>query len=125
MKKLLLTLGIVLVGIACNNGQKQADKMTSKLVEKINSVCQLTPVQTSKIQPLAENFIKLRKANKDKFGSDQDAFRKANESNRNTFVDSLKSILSPDQYDKLKTFFQQQRAKNGQGGGDQENGGQE
>jgi len=125
MKKIILAFGIILLVIGCNNEQKQVDKMTTKLVGKINSVCQLTPDETTKLQPIVGNFLKLRKANKDKFGSDMDAFKKANESNRKSFIDTLKTILTPDQFEKLKTAFQQQRAKQNEQGGDQDGGGQD
>lgn len=121
MKKLILTFGILLIGIGCSNTQKQEEKMKAKLIDKINSVCQITPDETNKIEPIAENFIKQRKATKDKYGNDKDAFKKANQLNRVQFMDTLKTILSPEQFEKLKTAFQQQRAKQeGQGGEQQE-----
>jgi hypothetical protein len=122
MKKLILVFSIVLIGIACSNPQKQEEKMKTKLVDKINSVCQLTPDETNKIGPIAENFIKLRKASKDKYGNDEIAFKKANQLNRSQFMDTLKTILTPEQLEKLKAAFQQQRAK--QDGGQQDGGGE-
>jgi predicted component of type VI protein secretion system len=112
MKKIIfIVLGIILVGIGCTNEQKRMDKMTNKLLTRISNTCQLSPDQVTKITPIAESFVKLRKETKDKYENDQEAFRNAMEINRKKFIDTIKTILTPDQFEKLKTSFQQQRAK--------------
>lgn len=125
IKKIILLVGIILVGIGCNNEQKKMDKMTNKLLTRINNACQLSSDQTAKIKPLTEHFIELRKATKDKYSNDQEAFKSAMEINRSKFLDSLQTILTPDQFEKLKTSFQQQRAKQNGQDGNQQGGGQE
>jgi predicted component of type VI protein secretion system len=122
MKKIILVLGIILLGISCNNEQKKMDKMNNKILTRITNVCQLSPEQVTKILPITENFVKLRQATKDKYSKDQDGFKSAMEVNRKNFIDTIKTILTPDQFEKLKASFQQQKAKQG---GDQDGGGQD
>ena len=47
------------------------------------------------------------------------------QANRGKFVDTIKTVLSPDQFEKLKASFQQQRAKQTGQGGDQDGGSQD
>jgi predicted component of type VI protein secretion system len=125
MKKILLVLGIILLVFGCNNEQKRMDNMSNKLLTRITNVCQLNADQVTKITPLVESFVKLRKETKEKYGNDQEAFRNAMQANRGKFVDTIKTVLSPDQFEKLKASFQQQRAKQTGQGGDQDGGSQD
>lgn len=125
MKKIILILGIILLGMSCNNEQKRIDKMTNKLLTRISNACQLSSDQVTKIKPIAVNFIKTRKETKAKFENDQNALKNAMETGRNKFMDTLKSILSPDQYDKLKASFQQQKNRQNGQGGEQESEGKD
>lgn len=83
------------------------DKMNNKLLTRITDACQLTPDQVTKISPITENFIKLRKATKDKYENDQEAFKNAMQANRKKLIDTIQTILTPAQYEKLKASFQQ------------------
>lgn len=115
MKKIILAFGVILLTAGChNNEQQQVAKMTPKLVNRINSACQLTPDQEAKITPIAENFIKLRKDTKVKYQNDEEGFRNAMQANRQKFLDTLKTILTPDQFEKLVTAFQQKARQNQQ-----------
>ncbi|HTA28265.1 MAG TPA: hypothetical protein VK809_10775 [Bacteroidia bacterium] len=128
MKKLALFLGIILIGIGCNSGastEKKEETRASKAVSKMNTICQLTPDQSAKLQPIVENFIKTKIENKDKYANDQSALRKADSTNRTNYVDSLRKILTPDQFEKLKSARNQAKMnkQDGKGGGD--NGGEQ
>ncbi|HTB33159.1 MAG TPA: hypothetical protein VK808_14115 [Bacteroidia bacterium] len=130
MKKLVLVLGIVLVGFGCSThgpSNKPEDKMANKMADKLSTVCQLTPEQRGTLVPIITKFVKTKMDNKDKYASDQTALIKADSINRTTYLDTLKKILSPDQFAKLKAFHMQQRAnkQGGKPGGDPDNGGQE
>jgi predicted component of type VI protein secretion system len=123
MKKLVLILGICFVGIACNLGkEKQENNRVTKMIAKMTTACQLTPEQAGKIQPILATFIKTRIENKDKYASDQEALRKADSTIRKNYIDTLKTILSPEQYEKLKAFHARQK-EDKQGGSkeDQDN----
>ena len=124
MKKLLLLCGLLVFGVACNSLQKKEDNRASKMIAKMTEVCQLTPDQAGRLKPLLENFIKSRVENKDKYASDQVALVKADSTCKKTYQDSLKKILTPDQFAKLKAFHMEQMKQKGKGG-DQDNGGQE
>lgn len=125
MKKIILVLGIIVLAIGCNSEQKRMNKISTKLLTRITNVCQLNPDQVTKITPIVENFVKLRKETKEKYQNDQEAFRNAMELNRGKFIDTIKTIITPDQFEKLKTSFQQQKEKQTGQGGDQEGGGQD
>jgi hypothetical protein len=125
MKKIILVLGIILLGIGCNTEQEKMDKMNKKILARITNVCQLSPDQVTKISPITENFIKLRIATKDKYGNNEQGFKNAMEANRKSLIDTLQKILTPNQFEKLKASFQQQKNKNGQGGDQEGGGGQE
>lgn len=115
MKKLFLVLGICLVGFACNSMQQKEDNRVTKMITKMTAVCQLTPEQAGKIQPILATFIKTRVENKDKYAGDQEALRKADSTIRKNYIDTLRTILSPGQYEKLQAFRAQQK-QNKQGG---------
>jgi len=120
MKKIILAFAIIVFGIACNSGkEKKEENRAAKIIAKMTTVCQLTPDQASKVQPILETFIKTKVDNKDKYASDQEALRKADSVNRRHYMDTLKTILSPDQIEKLKTLKMQK--PNQQKGGEQDN----
>lgn len=125
MKKIILVLGVILLVMGCNNEQKKLDKMNNKILTRITDVCQLTPDQITKISPITENFVKLRKQAKDKYASDEDGFKNAMEVNRKKFIDTIQTILTPDQFEKLKASFPQKAKQNGQGGEQEGGGGQD
>jgi predicted component of type VI protein secretion system len=125
VKKIILAFAIILVGIGCSSEQSKVEKAASKLVDKLNTACQLTPDETTRIKPLVKKFIETRRENTDKYASQQEALKLANETNRTNLIDSLKAILSPDQLEKFKAFTAQQKANRQGGQGDQGNGGQE
>jgi hypothetical protein len=124
MKKLILTFGIFLAGIFFVNAQ---DKGAAKLVDRLTQVCSLTPDQASKMQPIAEDYAKTRKANKQQYASDPAGLKAANKAANKNFKAQRDAILTPDQQQKLKAYNAQKRAgkQGGQGGEDQEGGGQQ
>lgn len=121
MKNSILIIGILWLGVGCSNPEKQEEKMAHKYMSKINSVCNLTPDETNKITPIIENFVKLTTENRDKYKNNVDAFRKANLSNREKLVDTLKTILTTEQFTELQAALQQQKAKYDE----QKNGGEQ
>lgn len=110
MKKLILTLGIFLAGIMFVNAQDKADAVAAKFVNKITEVCGLTPDQVAKLQPVAEDYIKTRKANKQQYATDPDGYRSATKTLNQNYKAQLKSILSPEQINKLEAYHTQQKA---------------
>lgn len=120
MKKLILTFGIFLAGIFFVSAQ---DKAATKLVNHLTQVCGLTPDQVSKIQPIAEDFIKTRRANKQQYANSPDSLKMANKANTKNYKSQLNAILTADQQQKLKEANAQRRAnrKAAQGEGDTEN----
>jgi len=123
MKKVILTFGIILAGIFCANAQ---DKATAKMVDHLTQVCQLTPDQVSKVQPIVANYISARKANKEKYASDPDGLKGADKAANKEYKSQLNAILTPDQIQKLKDYNAQRRAaRKGQQSGDDQDGGQQ
>ena len=121
MKKIILLFGITLVfGIGCN--RDKAKRAAMKMVDKMSSICNITPDEKTKMIPVVEKFIKTKVENRDKYASDQGALNKADSVNRAWYADTLKAILTPDQLEKLKTFQAQQKMNKKETEG---NGGQE
>jgi len=121
MKKLILTFGIFLAGIFFVNAQAQPDRAT-KLINRITQICNLTPDQVTKAQPLAEQFFKDRDANKQQYANDPAGLKTANIATRKDYKTKLYAILTPDQQQKLKAANEQRKAnmKNGTSTGNQE-----
>lgn len=111
MKKLILTLGIILTGLFAVNAQQSpgVEKQTDKMMATYNDVCQLTPAQADSIRPMVENFISTRQANKQQYGNDRASLAKADKENRRNYMAQLKTVLTPDQQQKLKAYQQQRR----------------
>lgn len=108
MKKIILTFGIFLAGVFLVNAQ---DKAATKLVDHLTQVCGLTPDQVSKLQPIAEDYIKARRANRQQYANSPDSLRMANKANNKNYKAQLNTILTPDQQQKLKDYNEKQRAE--------------
>lgn len=91
MKKLILTLGIFLAGIVFVNAQ---DKAANKIVSKMTEVCSLSQDQVAKVQPIVEDYVNARKANKQQYGSDPAALKNANKSINKEYREKLKTVLT-------------------------------
>jgi hypothetical protein len=118
MKKLLLSLGIILSLASCNNEQKQAEKMEKRMVEKISSACQPTPDQQAKIKVAVEDYINLRLSYRHKYANNQDSLDLENKIAKNNYINTLKTILTPDQVDKVQNAFKQEKTKQSEGTND-------
>lgn len=110
MKKLILTFSILLASFMVGKAQDNTTAKATKLVNHINQVCGLTPDQVSKLQPIAESYIKAREANKQQYANDPAGLKSANRTNNQNYKAQLKTILTPDQQQKLKDYMAQQRA---------------
>ena len=110
MKKLILTFSILLAGLVMVNAQDKTAAKATKLVNRINQACGLTPDQVSKLQPIAESYIKTREANKQQYANNHDSLKSANKANNQNYKAQLNAILIPDQQTKLKAYNAQQRA---------------
>jgi len=111
MKKLILTFSILLAGLVMVNAQDKTNAKATKLVDRINQACGLTSDQVSKLQPIAESYIKAREANKQQYANDPASLKSANKTNNQNYKAQLSSILTPDQQQKLKDYMTQQRAQ--------------
>jgi hypothetical protein len=125
MKRILLALGIVVAGIYAVNAQSKA---AVKLINHLNQVCGLSPDQAAKLQPVAEDYINVRKANKQQYANSPNDLKSANKENNRIYKAKLNEILTPDQQQKLKAYTAQKRASKMQGGqnapqGDEQEGG--
>ena len=110
MKKLLLTFGIFLAGIAFVNAQDKAAAATTKMVDHITQVCNLTPDQVTKVQPMIASFVKTREANKQQYAGDKAGMQSANKTNRQNLKAQLQTVLTADQQAKLKADNAQRKS---------------
>jgi len=124
MKRLILTFSILLASLVMVNAQDKATAKATKLVNHLTQVCGLTPDQVSKLQPIAESYIKTKEANKQQYANDPAGLKSANRTNNQNYKGQLNTVLTPDQQQKLKDYMAQQKANRKSSGGSQE-GGQE
>lgn len=118
MKKLLLLLYIALTAFGCNDEQKRIDKMATKMANNVNTACQLSADQQTKVKAAAREFDSTKIVNIDKYAKDQEVLLNLNNIARTTYIGKLKTILTPDQLDKLKAWHEQH--KDGQQGKESE-----
>ncbi len=118
MKKLLLTSGIIFLLVACNNEKKQAEKMENRMEAKIVAACQPTADQQAKIKATIEEYVNARLANKHKYSKDQDSLDMENKQAKNKYINTLKTILTPEQVEKVQNAFKQEKAKQTEGTSD-------
>jgi hypothetical protein len=112
MKKLILTLGIVLAGLLTVQAQEQkTDKQTDKIITEYTSVAQLTPDQVTKVKPMVESFIATRKLNKTTYANNADGLKTANKTNRDNLLTQLSTVLSADQIQKIKEHIKEQKQR--------------
>lgn len=100
----------MLAGLMLVNAQDNTSAKATKLINHISQICALTPDQVSKLQPIAENYIKAREANKQQYANDPAGLKSANRTNNQNYKAQLKTILTPEQQQKLKDYMAQQRA---------------
>jgi hypothetical protein len=126
MKKLILTFSLFVAAIFAVNAQDKTANRAAKIVDQINQVCALSQDQSSKLQPIAENYLKTRQANKLQYANDPEGRKNANKIANENYKMQLKGILSPEQIEKLKAYNAQQKA-NRRGGEEQpeQGGGQQ
>ncbi len=123
MKKLILTLGIFLIGVMSINAQ---DKVATKIVNKMTVVCGLSSDQVAKVQPIVEDYVKGREANKQQYASDPEGLKTANRTLNKNYKAQLKTVLSPEQIEKLKAYKAQHKGdKKGAQEEEQESDGQQ
>jgi hypothetical protein len=118
MKKLILSFTIILFAFGCKNEQKQADKLENRMITKITTVCQPTPDQQSKIKAAVDSYVNLRIQYKHKYSNDQDSMDIMNKSAKNNYINTLKTILSPEQVEKLQAANKQEKEKQSEGTSD-------
>lgn len=104
MKKIILTLSIVLAGIIGANAQ--AKDHTTETVEGYKKMCGLTDEQAAKVKPMAENYMKAEEARKAKYAQDKDNKEsvKAKAANKEDLDNQVKAILTPEQKTKLEAY---------------------
>ncbi len=119
MKRLILTLGLIIAGIFCVNAQEKGDKIANKMVSHLTQVCGLSDDQVAKVQPIVADFIKTRMANKQQYANDAAGLKAANKTNRENYKNQLKTVLTADQVEKLKADMKNRRG-NKRGGEEEE-----
>jgi hypothetical protein len=122
MKKLILTFGLIIAGIFFATAQSKTENKAANLVNQLNQICGLTQDQAAKLQPVAENYLKTRKANKIQYATDPAGRKSANKIAAENYKAQLKTILTPEQIAKIKEYHTQQ--KTNRKGGQQESNGQ-
>jgi hypothetical protein len=103
MKKLILTIAIVLTGIFSVNAQEQSGP-ADRMVNDYTNAAQLTPDQAAKIKPMLDNFITVRKTNKEKYANDANGLKAANKTNKENLKAQLKTVLTAEQIEKLDEY---------------------
>ncbi len=110
MKKLILTLGIILTGLLTVNAQDAGvERQSTKLVNEYASVAQMTPDQAAKVRPILESFLATRKENKEKYSGNPQALRTANKANKENMRTQLQAVLSPDQIQKIEDYNKEKK----------------
>ena len=115
MKKLILTCSLLIAGvcIAFSQAKTQAPAPApapasanaggaEKMMAKMKSIITLTPDQEAKIKPMMETFAKAKAENKTKYATDPKAMKEANEKAKETYKSQIKTVLTPDQQEKMK-----------------------
>ncbi|HXP52004.1 MAG TPA: hypothetical protein VN922_18760 [Bacteroidia bacterium] len=114
MKKFILTFGIILTAlftVNAQNGTIDTKTQTDKILSEYTSIGNLTPDQVAKVRPILENFYTTRKENKEKYANDSEGMKAANKANRENFAEQLKTVLSPEQIQKMKEYDRKKRAE--------------
>lgn len=106
MKRIILTIAIILLGLEFSNAQKKTD-CDSKLIGQLIEVCDLTPAQIAKVKPIVINFERKRDDTYQKYHLDPAILNKEVRKNRWNYEVSLIGILTPEQMGVLKAFDQQ------------------
>ena len=110
MKKLILTFGIILAGLFTATAQDASvDKQTAKIMDEYTSTAQITPDQAAKIKPMIEAFFTTKKENKEKYADDAVTLRTANKENRENLKRQLKTVLTPDQMQKIEDYNKEKK----------------
>jgi hypothetical protein len=110
MKKLVLTLGIIFIGLITLHAQDASiEKQSTKLVNEYASVAQMTPDQAAKVRPILESFLATRKENKEKYAGNPQALKTANKANKENMKTQLQAVLSPDQIQKIENYNREKK----------------
>ena len=110
MKKIILTLAIVLTGMFSVNAQEKTSQ-TDKILTEYTNVAQLTPDQVAKVRPMLDAFAADREANKQKYANDPDGLKVANKASRESYKAKLKNILSAEQIQKIDEYQKQKKER--------------
>ncbi len=105
MKNQLLTISIFLCGIVASSGQQQTNPQ-SILTNEITELCDLSPEQVAKVQPIVANFEQKRDYTYRKFHHTPAVLTKEVKQNKWNYEFSLIGILTPEQMGLLKAFDQ-------------------
>lgn len=109
MKKLLVTLSLVLMALITVSAQEQTP--VDKMVTTITNAANLNPDQVTKIRPMVEKFVAAKEANKQKYASDEQGMKTANKANAENLKEQLKTVLSAEQMEKLDEFKKQKQER--------------
>jgi hypothetical protein len=105
MKTLIIAISIFLSGIGIGYAQEQI-ATNINLTDELKELCNLTPEQVAKVQPIVSDFEKKRDDTYKKYCHNRPLLNKAVTKNRWNFETKLIGILTPSQMGLLKAFDQ-------------------
>jgi len=118
MKKIILTLGICIVSLIGVQAQQSdaktaptLDQRVDKMMTSLTSTCSLTPDQVTKLKPIVTEAISEKMANKQKYGSDKDKLKQANQALLKESNAKINAVLNADQQSKFAAFEQEKKSE--------------
>ena len=104
-KTVVIFFGIFLCNIGNTNAQEKTCSEIN-LTDELTELCELTPAQIIKVQPIITDFEKKRDDTYKKYRHNQTMLNKEVQKNRWDYETSLIGILTPSQMGLLKAFDQ-------------------
>ena len=119
MKRIFLTVVICIISLLgvqaqqtdAKPAQPTAEQQVKKMMHNLTTTCNLTPDQVKKIKPIITAAVNEGRANKQKYGSDEDKLKEANQATVKATNAKLNAILTPDQQAKLAAFEKQKKTE--------------
>jgi hypothetical protein len=110
MKTLIIILGVFLAGINigyAQNTETKTERAAKKMIEKMKEVCVISDEQATKVEPIAETYVKGINDNKEKYAKDPDGLKLADKTTRDSYMEALKTVLRPEQLQEYTTYENQ------------------
>ncbi len=101
MKRIVLVV-VLLTSMLTVKAQTVSSAEVKKTVAHITLVCGLSPSQAEDVKPVVEQYLKARKENKQRCGSDTKELNRLNKEAHENYLIYLGQILNTSQLDKIK-----------------------